>query len=611
MELLRKALIVLLRDGPVVFIKKSLNFFIYISRAKYSEKINKQYRVWFKKHWPSKEELIKQKKILATFKFNPKISIITPTYNTPIDHLRECIESVKNQSYDNWELCLCDDASSEKQVRRLLEEYAEKDKRIKTYFRDKNGHISQASNDALRLATGEYIGLLDHDDFLWPNALYEVLKAINNYPEAEFIYSDEDKLSEQGKHIDPFFKPDWSPHYLRSINYITHLAVLKKSLVDKIGGFRTGFEGAQDWDLFLRASSIINRRRIVHIPTILYSWRKSPYSTASERGAGKVKLYAYENQKKILEDDLRSRGFEGEVVATDNLGSWIVKYKIIGKPLVSIIIPTKDQYRYISRCLRSILAKTTYKKFELILVDTGSTDEKIWNLYKEIKDKYQKTKIVKWDQEFNFADACNFGAAKSSGEYLLFLNNDTEIITPSWIEELLGYAQLPEVGSVGCKLLYLDGSIQHAGIVLGIKGGDIDKGVAGHAFRHFKSGKDIKGALGGVRDCAAVTAACLMIKKNKYFEVGGQEGKFKVAFNDVDLGLKLLEKGYYNLYLGFVELSHKESVSIGKPESKQRDLKQFQEEINFMYEKWEKILENDPFYNENLTLDLEDFSLRV
>jgi len=605
---IKKGLKIIFTKGPYFFVEKLRSL---LQQSDNFALVNKQYRSWLKQYYPRKEALEKQRKISKSFNYQPLISIILPTYNTPIKFLKECIDSVLNQSYENWELCIADDASTIAGVRDTIERFAKRDKRIKYSFREVNGHICEASNSAASLANGEFVALLDHDDFLWPNALFEVVSKLNEDRKIEFIYSDEDKLSEGGKHIDPFFKPDWSPHYLRSVNYITHFSVLKKSLFEKVGRFRVGFEGAQDWDLFLRASQILKPEQIAHIPTILYSWRKSENSTSSEKAAGKVKLYAYENQKKALLDDLLSRGYKGKVVESGNLGSWRVRYDIIGNPKISIIIPTKDKFSYISRCLDSVLNKTTYKNIEIIAVDTGSREQKVLDLYEKMQKNYNNFKLYKWEKEFNFASVCNLGVERSSGEYILLLNNDTEVITPDWIEGLLEYAQLPEVGAVGCKLLYPDKTIQHAGIVLGITGGYREKGIAGHAFRFLRDNVDIRAMLHGVKDYSAVTAACLMVNKRKYLEVGGQDSIFKIAFNDVDFNLKLLEKGYYNVYNGFVKLVHYESVSVEKPGSKNRDLTQFEREINIMHERWDEILQNDPFYNKNLSLDFEDFRLRV
>ncbi|MCL5783754.1 MAG: glycosyltransferase family 2 protein, partial [Patescibacteria group bacterium] len=412
-------------------------------------------------------------------------------------------------------------------------------------------------------------------------------------------------------YVDPFFKPNWSPDYLRSVNYITHFAVIKRNLVNKVGGFRAGYEGAQDWDLFLRVTR--ETQNIFHIPTILYSWRKSPSSTASRKYVGQVKIYAQKSQKKALEDDLKERNYTGRVVPTEYLGLWRVKYKINENPLVSIIIPTKDKYEYISRCLSSILKKTIYKNYELVIVDTGSTDREVLDLYKNVKNSHNNTQIIKWQKEFNFASVSNLGVEKSNGDYIVLLNNDTEVTTPDWLESMLEHAQRPKVGAVGCKLLYPSGEIQHAGVILGIRGGSIQKGVAGHAFKYYtnRDHGEFFQMMHSVRDYSAVTAACLMISKNKYFKVGGIDPVFRVAFNDVDFCLKLHKKGFFNVYTPFAVLCHHESVSVGKPEAGTRDLEEFQKEINLMHKKWGNLLQQDPFYNSNLTLYKEDFSIKV
>jgi len=555
--------------------------------------INQQYQIWLKKNYPTKKELEKQKKESKKFKYQPKISLITPVYNPEKKHLIECIESVLNQSYPNWELCLVDDASTKKYVKEVLNNYSKKDKRIKVKFREKNGHICVTSNDALKMAKGGYMGLLDHDDFLWPNALYEVVKLINQKPHVQFIYSDEDKLDYDGKtHIDPFFKPDWSPDYLRSINYITHFAVLKKSLIDKIGGFRVGTEGAQDWDLFLRAIFYLEKNighchpldkknPIQHISTILYSWRKTTQSTASEKYASIVKNYAYKNQKKVLEDDLKRRGYKGWVEPTKYLGLWRVRYEIIGNPLVSIIIPTKDKYEYISRCLKSIIKKTTYKNYELIIVDTGSTDKKVWQLYEKIKKIHQNTKVLNWQKHFNFSSVCNFGAEKSRGEYLLFLNNDTEIITPDWIEGMLEHGQRREVGAVGCKLLYKNNNIQHIGLI-------ISKEIGAHHINintsdYIQINQPLNNLNTSIRNISVLSAACLLIKKNLF-----QNHKFNQNlyqdYNDVFLCLNLLEKKFFNIFTPFSKLYHFESTTFHKKNLQETFKRIYEGKINFFNE---------------------------
>ena len=560
-----KAFKILVTKGPIGVIEKIRS---KINQNKQTLSINQRYQIWLNKNYPGKLELKKQKLENNKFKLRPKISIITPVYNTPEKLLCECIESVINQTYENWELCLADDASTKPYVKKILEEYTKKDKRIKVFYRKENGHICKASNDALKLATGEFIALLDHDDILWPNALFEVAKLINKNPEIQFIYSDEDKLSEDGKsHIDPFLKPDRSPDYLRSINYITHFTVIKKNLVDKVGGFRPGFEGAQDWDLFLRVTRKIekNNKAIEHIPTVLYSWRKSPTSTSSEKYVDQIKTYAFESQKKTLEDDLKERGFPGKVFPTEYLGLWRIKYDIIGEPLVSIIIPTKDQYKYISKCLSSILKKTTYKNYEIIIVDTGSTDKKVFNLYKNLLECHSREGgnpvSIHYlnEKQFNFAKVCNFGTKESKGKYLLFLNNDTEVTTQDWIESLLEHAQRKEIGAVGCKLLYPNGTIQHAGVVFNPKNKLENMTLPDHAFKGYRNGYDYtinNSRIYGVSNYLALTGACLMIEKKKFLKAGQFNEKLKIAFNDVDLCLKLFKQGYFNVFTPFSVLIH-------------------------------------------------------
>ena len=572
----------------------------------------KEYRKWFKKNFPSQEDIDKQKTAQKQFDKRPLISVLVPTYNTNIKHLKECIESVISQSYDNWQLCIADDNSADQKVRDTIKQYAAKDKRIKYVFREKNGHICEASNSALKLAKGHYIALLDHDDILWPNALYENVALINKHPDAKFIYSDEDKLSETGKkHEDPFFKPDWSFDFLRSINYITHFAVLERSLVEQVGGFRTGYEGAQDWDLFLRASRELNH--VYHVQTVLYSWRKSDTSTAKTPSA---KDYAYVNQEKALKDDIKARGLTAKLSWEVPLLMWRVNYEVKKDPLVSIVIPTKDQYSFIKRCLDSIKTKSTYQNYEVVIVDTGSSDEKVWELYETHKNLGKGLRVVKWNKKpFNFASACDYGADKSKGEYLLFLNNDTEVITKSWINDMLGYAQQKDIGAVGCKLYYPNKKIQHAGIILGVGGQNGTPGIAGHYFPAFidKPPQDPAQPLyiGGARDFTAVTAACVMVSKSKFDAVKGFDPIFRIAFNDVDMCLKLYDKGLRNVYLPQVTLYHYESISVGKPGSKQRDLGVFEKEIKLMLKKWGPLIENDPYYHPAFRKDIASARLKA
>ncbi|OGE14945.1 hypothetical protein A3F00_04190 [Candidatus Daviesbacteria bacterium RIFCSPHIGHO2_12_FULL_37_11] len=605
-----KAIWIFFKEGPKVVAQKIKRQDIL---EDYNAFMNTQYLKWIRKNYPTKEEIAKQR--YTRFKYSPKISIILPVYNTPIKFLEECVQSVLAQSYDNLELCISDDASTEESVKEAVLKYAKKDKRIKYIFRETKGHISEASNSALELATGEYIALLDHDDILWPNALHEIVRVINENSNVNFIYSDEDKIEEDGKfHTEPFFKPNFSPHYLRSVNYITHFTVIRRALVKKVGGFRKDFDGAQDWDLFLRVTRQIKKETIFHIHKILYSWRKSKNSASSNIAAMGVKSYAFSNQKKVLADDLNSRGYSGKILSTQNLGLWRMKYKILNRPLVSIIIPTKDKYEYISKCINSVISKSTYKYYQLIIVDTGSRDERVWNLYSEIQKRYKNLKVLSWEKEFNFSEVCNFGVEKSNGEYLLFLNNDTEIITPSWIENMIEFAQLKDVGAVGCKLLFPNKRIQHAGIVLGIEGGRVKKGVAGHPFKNFYNKKINPGyakVVDSVRDVAGVTAACLLISRNKFIKIGGFDKNLRIAFNDVDLNLKCLKQGWFNVYTPYSVLRHFESVSVGIPGAKGRLVKEFLGEVGLMHKKWGDLLKNDPYYNKNLTLKNEEYTIDI
>jgi GT2 family glycosyltransferase len=564
-----------------------------------AKKRDQQYQVWLKKHYPTKEILKKQQKESAKLKYKPLISVIVPTYNTPPLLLKEMIESVLAQSYQNWELCIADDASPDEQVRETIKSYASKAKRIRYVFRKQNGHISVASNSAIEISKGEYIALLDHDDILWPNALYEVVKALNKNKTIDFVYTDEDKLTADGKRMeDPLLKPDWSPDFLRSCNIITHFAVIRKSLVDKVGGFRKGFEGTQDWDLFLRVTRRTNK--VHHIPTVLYDWRKTKNSTAMTTDA---KDYAYTNQRKALEDDVISRGFnKSSVHLTQYLGFWNVTYDLEELPLVSIIIPTKDKIELIKKCLDSIYKLTTYPNYEIILADTGSKNVEVWKLYKNHQDK-QNLQILKWNKSFNYSGVNNYAVSKANGNYLLFLNNDTEVIAPRWIESMLAHAQRSEVGAVGAKLLYANNAIQHAGVVLGMGGMEGAPPVAGNIFGGWDNAVfDPHKVLWTdcVRNVSAVTAACMLVSKAKFNEAGGFDESFKIAFNDVDFCLKLRQNGYWNVYTPYALLYHHESVSMGRPGENRRDLELFKQEHVKMNERWGgEFLNNDPFFNPN------------
>jgi glycosyltransferase involved in cell wall biosynthesis len=548
------------------------------------------------------DELLSQCVDSKAFRKQPKISILIPTYNTDPEMLQECLDSVYAQTYTNWEICIADDASKNSETLETIKRNLKKGK-VKAKFREKNGHICQTSNDALVLATGDYIALLDHDDVLEPNALYEVVKAINKNKDLKLIYSDEDKLEVDGcTRNDPFFKPDWSPDYLRTINYITHFAVIEHKLMKKIKGFKLGVEGAQDWDLFLRATHEIKDSQIYHIPKILYAWRKSPASTALNPTS---KNYAYVSQRKALEDDLKNRRLDGEVRETSNLGHWYVSYKADSDSKVSVVIPTKDKANLLSDCVDSV-QKNNHQNYEVIIVDTGSQENKTHQLYESYKDN-EKISIVNFTKdEFNFSAACNEGAKHAKGSHLLFLNNDTKAIDANWIEEMLGYSQRPEVGAVGAKLLFEDSRIQHSGIILGLNGDEsVNENIAGHVFAGWPdTAEDYMKTLysDAVRNYSAVTAACLMVDKKKFNKVEGFDTAFRIAYNDVDFCLKLQDAGFHNVYNPAAKLYHYESESLGKYDGDQRDQTVFKKETILIKERWGGLLLNDPKFNANLRL---------
>lgn len=600
-SLILKGLKVLFTEGPANLVDRIRD------HGSGGVSINRQYKAWLKRHYPSSEQLESQAAESRQFKVRPKISILMPTYNTNITHLKEAIESVRTQSYDNWELCIADDASTNPEVVKTIRPFVAQDKRIKLSVRKQNGHISQASNSALEMASGDYIGLLDHDDLLWPNALYECVKIIQLNPKAGLIYTDEDKLSADGKkHIDPFFKPDWSPDYLRSINYITHFTILSRPVFDKIGGFLTKYDGAQDWNLFLRATNYLATRspiQIFHVPTILYSWRQSKDSTASEAAMRGAKKYVVEAQRRALTDDLKDRGYEG-AVEQNRHWTWRVRYQIIGQPKVSIIIPTKDQAKLLERCLDSITEKSTYDNYEIVLVDTGSQEAKTVALYSQLKTN-PRIKIINWKKPFNYAAVNNFATRSAVGDYYLFLNNDTKVISPDWIESLLEFAQRPDVGAVGAKLLYPDNTIQHAGVIMGLGG------YAGHAHQLLPA--DAFGyyhRLSVPQDLSAVTAACVMISRQVFDAAKGFDESFALAYNDVDLCLKIRQLGKLVVYTPYAKLYHYESKTRGYEDTPEK-LARFGLEKKRLLAKWgELIKQGDPYYNPNLTLLRDDFSLK-
>ncbi|EOW1971561.1 glycosyltransferase family 2 protein [Enterococcus faecalis] len=573
-----------------------------IQRAKI-EKLRNQasYPNWLARNEVLDIEAMTQE--IATFHYQPKISIAMPVYNVEEKWLRLCIDSILNQVYTNWELCMADDASTDPNVKKILTEYQQLDERIRVVFREQNGHISEATNSALAIATGEFVALLDNDDELAINAFYEVVKVLNENPELDLIYSDEDKIDMDGNRSDPAFKPDWSPDLLLGTNYISHLGVYRRSILEEIGGFRKGYEGSQDYDLVLRFTEKTTKERIKHIPKVLYYWRMLPTSTAVDQGS---KGYAFEAGLRAVQDALVRRGINGHATHGAANGLYDVYYDIESEKLVSIIIPTKNGYKDVQRCVSSIIEKTTYQNYEIIMADNGSTDPKMYELYAEFEQQLPGRFFVESiDIPFNFSTINNRAAKKAHGEYLLFLNNDTEVITENWLTLMVSFAQQERIGCVGAKLLYPNNTVQHAGVILGLGG------VAGHGHYGYPHGDlGYFGRLAINVNYSAVTAACLLMKKADFDAVGGFEEAFTVAFNDVDLCLKVQALGRDNVWLHEAELYHFESQTRGY-DDKGKKKKRFEQEKVMMEEKWGPLIENDPFYNPNLTRDIPNFSLRI
>mgnify|MGYP002584492933 CR=1 FL=1 len=573
-----------------------------IRRVKFEMKpASVDYTEWIKRH--EQFDLQKQRQDAKGFEYRPLISVLMPVYNVEIKWLEKCIDSVLKQTYDHWELCISDDASTDPKIRKCLEKYQAKDQRIKVVFREKNGHISLATNSALEMATGEFIALLDNDDELPPYALFEVASVLNQRPELDVIYSDEDKIDAEGQRFDPHFKADWSPDTLMGNNYISHLGVYRTSLVKEIGGFRKGYEGSQDYDLVLRITEKIPADHIYHIDKVLYHWRTIPGSTASN---GEAKSYIYDTGVKALTDALDRRGIRGKVRPGRISGFYEVNYEVLQEDLVSVIIPTKNGYDDLKLCIDSIIDKTTYSNYEIIVADNGSTDPKMQELFKEYQQRLNERFIVELiDIPFNYSRINNLAAEKASGKYLLFLNNDTEVIEPEWMTNMVAYAQFDRIGCVGAKLYYPDDTTQHAGVLVGIGG------VAGHALNNYdQTHCGYFGRLVIDVNYLAVTAACMMVKASDFHAVHGFDETLAVAFNDVDLCLKIYELGRYNVYAHQVELYHFESKSRGYEDTPEKQ-KRFAGEIKKMQVKWPGYINHDPFYNDNLTKEgIGDFSLR-
>ena len=532
----------------------------------------------------------------------PLISIVMPTYNTEERWLRAAIESVLKQSYSHWELCIADDCSSDPRVRRILETFLDQDSRIKVHFREKNGHIAAASNSALALASGEYIALLDHDDELSEHALYMVAEEINRFPEADLIYSDEDKINEKGYRCDPYFKSDWNPELFFGHNMISHLGVYRHSLVKDLGGFRTGYEGSQDYDLALRVIERTSPANIRHIPHVLYHWRIIPGSVALNHAE---KSYAHEAARRAMRDHFQRRGIEAEVTQTP--GEYFL-HRIIyplptPQPKVTLIIPTRDREGLLRLCVNSLLSDTAYDNFEILIVDNESADPVTLEYFDHIA-KNPRVRVIPYAKHFNFSAINNLGATQTSGDLVGFLNNDLAVLGKDWLSQMVRHALRPEVGVVGAKLYYPNESIQHAGIVLGVQGmaGHVHRELARHHHGYFSRAQ--------LTQCfSAVTGACMIMRRDVFNEVGGFDELLPVAFNDIDLCLKIGELGYRVVWNPYAELFHFESASRGTDTGK-KQIRLFHE-MELMIRRWGEKLVNDPYYNPNLTLELDNFSLSV
>ncbi len=544
--------------------------------------------------------------VLGALPSRPRISIVMPCFNPEPDHFRAAVASVRDQVYPDWELCIADDASTNPRIRPLLEKAASSDPRIKVAFREENGHISAASNSALDLATGEFVAFLDHDDLFRPHALLLVANELAHHPDTDLVYSDEDNIDDAGHRSSPYFKPDWNPELLRGQNYICHLATYRRSLVERAGRLRVGFEGAQDWDLVLRCSELTEPDRIRHIPHVLYHWRLHQASTSANTGA---KPYVLESSLKAVRDHLGRSGLpDAEVTLLgDGTGQVRVAYPLPDPPpRVSLLIPTRDRAEVLAPCVRSILTRTDYPDYEIVILDNDSSEPATRALFDELSAD-PRVRILPFPGAFNYSAINNFGVDQCPDTTLVGLvNNDIEVLQDGggWLRELASRAALPGAGAIGARLLYPDGTVQHAGVGIGIGG------VAGHLYKQSPAAsQDYFSRLQLAQEVGAVTAACLVVQRQRYLEVGGLDAEnLAVAFNDVDFCLKLRAAGYRNVYTPGATLLHHESVSRGDDLAGEK-LRRFQNEVQFMRDKWPECLANDPAYNPNLTVEAEDWGL--
>lgn len=582
----------------------------YFSQNGFLKTVEKVFR-FSKRHWKlyyrsktwmaTKNTLIKQQETF--FAYAPVISIVVPLFNTPERYLREMLDSVCSQSYVNWQLCLADGSDCINQVEEIVRQYiALCPKKIKYSRLKENRGISENTNACIALSEGDYLALLDHDDILAPDALFEAVKAITGQS-ADFVYTDEAIFSKKMGHIiTVHFKPDFAIDNLRANNYICHFTLFKKSLLETVGLFSKEYDGSQDYDMILRLTEVAEH--IVHIPKVLYYWRAHSNSTASDIN---FKPYAIEAGKKAVSDHLRRQGFKAKVESSKVFPAiYRIKYELFEKPLISIMIPNRGSLNELKDCVESVLAKSTYPNYEIIIIDNGSVDAAILSYYSEI-EKRSNTQIIHWNHSFNYSAVINFGARFANGQYLLFLHTDTKVIVPNWMEEMLMYAQRTDVGAVGAKLYYANDTIQHGGIILGLG----KNRVVGYA--HDKLSQNDTGYMGRLyyaQDISAVTAACMMVKKSLYDELGGLDENFEFAYSDVDFCLRLRRAGYLIVFTPYAELYHYGSKSRSAEDTPE-NVACSQKEIRMFKQRWTKELAmGDPYYNPNLNLKRGDFSLK-
>jgi GT2 family glycosyltransferase len=537
----------------------------------------------------------------AQLPYRPLLSVVMPVYNTDERWLRAAIQSVRDQLYDNWELCIADDCSSKARVHEVLREFAVEDPRVKVHFRSVNGHISAASNSALALASGEFIVLLDHDDVLPRHALAAVVYELNRHPDANIVYSDEDKIDPSGRRFAPYFKSDWNPELFYGQNMISHLGVYRREIVERVGGFREGFEGSQDYDLALRVVEQSTPDRIRHIPHILYHWRAIRGSVAL--GVGE-KLYAHDAARRALQDHVNRLGVPAHCEPAPGLPSHHrIRYDLPEiRPHVTIVIPTRDRVDLLARCIDSITSRSTYSPYDIVIVDNGSTLPESRSYFEQVT-RDARISTLRVDEPFNFSRLNNLAAAQARGTLLCFLNNDMEVITPHWLDEMVSLANQEDVGAVGAMLYHPDDTIQHAGVILGMGG------VAAHAHRDIPRGQaGYFGRAALTQALSAVSAACLMVRKMAFERVGGFDEALAVAYNDVDFCLRLRHAGLRNVWTPFAELYHYESASRGA-DTKGTARERLLSEAEVLRTRWKDALDADPYFNPNLSLDRPDFSL--